>query len=228
MNIPVGTFINIFSVILGGSLGILIKNSLPEKYKKIIFQGIGLFTILLGISMAIPFPNPLIIIFSVLIGRFNRCFANLEERLDNLSSSLKKKLNLKDSKFNEGLITAFLIYCIGSMTILGAINEGISGDNSLLITKSVLDGFTSIALASTFGIGVIFSIIPMLIFQGGLTLLASFFGNFFTESLIQYLTSTGGILILGIGINLLELKKISVLNLLPSLIVVVVLFLLFV
>ena len=228
MNIPVGTFINIFSVILGGSLGILIKNSLPEKYKKIIFQGIGLFTILLGISMAIPFPNPLIIIFSILIGGLIGVLLNLEERLDNLSSSLKKKLNLKDSKFNEGLITAFLIYCIGSMTILGAINEGISGDNSLLITKSVLDGFTSIALASTFGVGVIFSVIPMLIFQGGLTLLASFFGNFFTESLIQYLTSTGGILILGIGINLLELKKISVLNLLPSLIVVVVLFLLFV
>lgn len=228
MNIPVGTFINIFSVILGGSLGILIKNSLPEKYKKIIFQGIGLFTILLGISMAIPFPNPLIIIFSVLIGGLIGVLLNLEERLDNLSSSLKKKLNLKDSKFNEGLITAFLIYCIGSMTILGAINEGISGDNSLLITKSVLDGFTSIALVSTFGVGVIFSVIPMLIFQGGLTLLASFFGNFFTESLIQYLTSTGGILILGIGINLLELKKISVLNLLPSLIVVVVLFLLFV
>ncbi len=228
MNIPVGTFINIFSVILGGSLGILIKNSLPEKYKKIIFQGIGLFTILLGISMAIPFPNPLIIIFSVLIGGLIGVLLNLEERLDNLSSSLKKKLNLKDSKFNEGLITAFLIYCIGSMTILGAINEGISGDNSLLITKSVLDGFTSIALASTFGVGVIFSVIPMLIFQGGLTLLASFFGNFFTESLIQYLTRTGGILILGIGINLLELKKISVLNLLPSLIVVVVLFLLFV
>lgn len=228
MNIPVGTFINTFSVILGGSLGILIKNSLPEKYKKIIFQGIGLFTILLGISMAIPFPNPLIIIFSILIGGLIGVLINLEERLDNLSSILKKKLNLKDSKFNEGLITAFLIYCIGSMTILGAINEGISGDNSLLITKSVLDGFTSIALASTFGIGVIFSVIPMLIFQGGLTLLASFFGNFFTESLIQYLTSTGGILILGIGINLLELKKISVLNLLPSLIVVVVLFLLFV
>ncbi len=228
MNIPVGTFINIFSVILGGSLGILIKNSLPEKYKKIIFQGIGLFTILLGISMAIPFPNPLIIIFSVLIGGLIGVLLNLEERLDNLSSGLKNKLNLKDSKFNEGLITAFLIYCIGSMTILGAINEGISGDNSLLITKSVLDGFTSIALVSTFGVGVIFSVIPMLIFQGGLTLLASFFGNFFTESLIQYLTSTGGILILGIGINLLELKKISVLNLLPSLIVVVVLFLLFV
>ncbi len=227
MNLPIGTFINILSVLLGGTLGIIIKNSLPEKYKSIIFQSIGLFTILLGISMAIPFPNPLVIIFAILIGGLIGVLLNLEEKLDSLSSNLKKKLNLKDSKFNEGLITAFLIYCIGSMTILGAINEGVSGDNNLLITKSVLDGFTSIALASTFGVGVLFSTIPMLLFQGGLTLLASIFGNFFTESLIQYLTSIGGILILGIGINLLDLKKISVLILLPSLIVVVILFLLF-
>jgi hypothetical protein len=228
MTIPIGTFVNILTVILGGSIGLLIKNSLPEKYKTIIFQGIGLFTIALGLSMAIPFPNPLIIIFAILIGGLLGVLLNLEKKLDNLSTNIKNKLNLKDSKFNEGLITAFLIYCIGSMTILGAINEGVSGDNSLLITKSVLDGFTSIALASTFGIGVIFSTVPMLIFQGGLTILASLFGNFFTESLIQYLTSTGGILILGIGINLLDIKKISVLNLLPSLIVVVILFLLFV
>ena len=228
MTLPIGTFINILSVVIGGSIGLVIKNSVPEKYKTRIVQGIGLFTIVLGISMAIPFPNPLIIIFAILIGGLIGVLINLEKRLDNLSSSIKKKLNLKDSKFNEGLLTAFLIYCIGSMTILGAINEGVSGDNSLLITKSVLDGFTSIALASTFGIGVIFSIVPMLIFQGGLTIFASIFGNFFTESLIQYLTSTGGILILGIGINLLDIKKISVLNLLPSLLVVVLLFLLFV
>jgi uncharacterized membrane protein YqgA involved in biofilm formation len=228
MAIPIGTFVNILSVIVGGSIGIVIKNSLPEKYKKIIFQGIGLFTIALGISMVLPFPNPLIIIFAILIGGLIGVLINLEEKLDILSTSIKKKLNLKDSKFNEGLITAFLIYCIGSMTILGAINEGVSGDNSLLITKSVLDGFTSIALASTFGVGVIFSVVPMLLFQGGLTVLASLLGNFFTESLIQYLTSTGGILILGIGINLLDIKKISVLNLLPSLVVVVILFLLFV
>lgn len=228
MVLPIGTFVNISTVLVGGAIGLVIKNSLPEKYKTIIFQGIGLFTIVLGISMAIPFPNPLIIIFAILIGGLIGVLINLEKRLDNLSTFVKKKLNLKDSQFNEGLITAFLIYCIGSMTILGAINEGINGDNSLLITKSVLDGFTSIALASTFGVGVLFSIVPMLIFQGGLTILSSQFGNFFTESLIQYLTSTGGILILGIGINLLDIKKISVLNLLPSLVVVVLLFLLFI
>jgi hypothetical protein len=228
MNLPIGTFVNIATVIVGSGIGLFIREKLPEKYKKIIFQGIGLFTIALGLSMVLPIPNPLIIIFSVLIGGLIGVFLNIEERLDNLSTVIKKKLKLKDSQFNEGLITAFLIFCIGSMTILGAINEGIKGDNSLLITKSVLDGFTSIALSSTFGIGVMFSAIPMLIFQGGLTVLASFLGDFFTESLIQYMACTGGILIVGIGINLLEIKKISVLNLLPSLVIVVILFLLFV
>ncbi|MHC1716388.1 MAG: DUF554 domain-containing protein [Candidatus Dojkabacteria bacterium] len=228
MVFPLGTIINIVAVILGSSIGLIIRNKLPEKYKKTIFQGIGLFTIVLGISMALPIPNPLIIIFSILIGGLIGTFLKVEDRLENLSSVIKRELNLKDSQFNEGLITAFLIYCIGSMTILGAINEGIKGDSSLLMTKSVLDGFTSIALSSTFGIGVMFSTIPMLIFQGGLTVLASLFGNFFTESLIQYLSCTGGILILGIGFNLLEIKKISILNLLPSLIIVVILFLLFI
>ena len=228
MVLPLGTLINVGTVVVGSCIGLFVKEKLPEKYKKIIFQGIGLFTIALGLSMVLPIPNPLIIIFSILIGGIIGVFLKVEERLDNLSTAIKNKLKLKDSQFNEGLITAFLIFCIGSMTILGAINEGIKGDNSLLITKSVLDGFTSIALSSTFGIGVLFSTIPMLIFQGGLTILASFFGNFFTESLIQYLACTGGILIVGIGINLLELKKISVLNLLPSLVVVVILFLLFV
>ena len=227
MIFPLGTIINIGAVILGGSIGLIVKQNLPERYKLIIFQAIGLFTILLGISMALPLPNPLLIVFALLIGGTIGVALKLERKMETLSTNIGKNLKLKDSKFNEGLVTAFLIYCIGSMTILGSINEGINGDNSLLLTKSVMDGFTSIALASTFGVGVLFSTIPMLIFQGGLTILASFLGAFFTESLIQYLSCIGGILIIGVGINLLELKKISVLNLLPSLIVIIVLCLLF-
>jgi len=144
-----------------------------------------------------------------------------------MSNTLKNRLKFKDQGFTEGLVTAFLIFCIGSMTIVGALNEGISGDKSLLLTKSMLDGFTSIALASTFGAGVLFSVIPMLIFQGGLTVFAGQFHSLFSQVLLAQLTATGGVLILGISLNLLEIKSIKVINLLPSLLVVIFLTVLF-
>lgn len=147
----------------------------------------------------------------------------LDKRIETLSDALKSKLKFKDQGFTEGLVTAFLIFCIGSMTIVGALNEGISGDKSLLLTKSMLDGFTSIALASTFGVGVLFSVIPMLVVQGGITVFAGLFQNLFSDILLAQLTATGGVLILGIGINLLEIKTIKVINLLPSLLVVLIL-----
>lgn len=228
MVIPLGTLINMGTVIAGSIVGIVFRNILPEKYKKIIFQGVGLFTIALGISMSVEMENPLIVIFAILIGGLIGELIKLEEFFENISGNLKRRLNLKGSQFSEGLITAFLIFCTGSMTILGAIQEGTGGDNSLLVTKSILDGFTSIALASTFGVGVMFSIIPMFIFQGGLTVLSSTFSEIFSESLIGYLSAVGGLMILGIGINLLEIKKIKVANFLPALLVVGVLYFLFV
>ena len=171
--------------------------------------------------------NPLFVIFAILIGGLLGEAVNLESFFNSISGKVKKKFNLKGSKFTEGLITSTLLYCIGSMTVLGAIEEGTGGGNTLLITKSVMDGFASLALASTFGIGVLFSILPMLVYQGGLTILASVLGGVLTESMIQYLSATGGLLILGIGINLLEIKKVKVANLLPSLVIVVILYVLF-
>ncbi len=224
MAFPIGTLINIVAVVIGSTIGLLFRNTLKEKYKQIVFQAIGLFTIVLGISMAVEMKNPLIVIFAIIIGGLIGELINLDIFFDSFAEQIKNKLHLKEQKFTEGLITAFLLFCIGSMTILGSIQEGIDGDNSLLITKSVLDGFSSIALASTFGIGVLFSIVPMLIFQGGLTILASLVGEFVPVDLISYLSAIGGILILGIGINLLEIKKIKVINLLPSLIIVIVIY----
>lgn len=221
---PIGTFINIGAVIVGSLIGLLFRKTLKEKYKLIVFQGLGLITIILGISMSMNVGNPLIIIFAILIGGLIGEFINLQDHIDLLAEKVKRRFKFKEQKFTDGLVTSFLLFCIGSMTILGSIQEGTTGNNELLITKSVLDGFSSIALASTFGIGVLFSIIPMLIFQGGLTLLASLFGNIISEDLIMYLSATGGILILGIGINLLEIKKIKVVNLLPSLLVVVIIY----
>lgn len=176
--------------------------------------------------MALRVDNLLILIFSILIGGILGELFHLETRINNLSDRLKTRLGSKETGFTEGLVTAFLIFCIGSMTIVGALNEGLTGDRSLLLTKSVLDGFTSIALASTFGIGVLFSIVPMLFFQGVLTVFAGLFSSFFSETLMNQLTATGGVLILGIGFNLLEIKQIKVVNLLPSLLVICILTLL--
>lgn len=224
---PIGTFINIIAVIVGSVIGLLLGSRFPEKIKIIAFQALGLISLLIGMQMALKVENPLTLIFAILIGAIIGEFINLEKIFDSAGEFLKQKVKSKNAKFTEGLVTAFLIFCIGSMTIVGSINEGVSGDRTLLLTKSMLDGFTSIALASTFGIGVMFSVVPMLILQGGLTLFAGMFQPFFTPNLINQLTATGGILILGIGINLLELKKIKVINMLPALLVIILLTLIF-
>ncbi len=148
---------------------------------------------------------------------------DLEKHFEGLGDFLSRKIKSKEKNFAEGLVTAFLIFCVGSMTILGAIEEGLTGGYSLLLAKSVLDGFTSLALASTYGIGVLFSFIPLLVYQGGLTVLAIQCQGFFSERVINELTAVGGVLILGLSINLLGIKKIKVANLLPALVIIVLL-----
>ncbi|MFP4548073.1 MAG: DUF554 domain-containing protein [Fidelibacterota bacterium] len=218
-----GTLINIIAVIAGSTIGLLFNKSLPEKVIKPVFQVIGLFTLVLGISMAIKGEEILLIIFSLVLGTIIGSALDLDNKFQNFSNWLQKKINLKNEKFTEGLITAFLLFCMGSMTILGAFEEGLGGKPNLLLAKSVLDGFSSIALSAGLGIGVMFSVIPLLIFQGGLTLLAAFLEQFFTPAIINELTATGGILLLGLGLNILELKKVKIMNMLPALIIIVLL-----
>lgn len=224
---PYGTFINMAAVLVGGTIGLLLHQNLPKSVQLIAFQAIGLCTLFLGVQMSLQVKDPLILIFSVLIGGVAGELMHLDVGIERLSDWLKRLVRSGDANFTQGMVSAFLIFCIGSMTIVGALNEGISGDWSLLLTKSVLDLFTSIALASTYGVGVLFSVIPMLIFQGGLTVFASQFGDLFGPTLLAQLTATGGILILGIGINLLDIKQIKVINMMPALLVAVVLAALF-
>lgn len=147
----------------------------------------------------------------------------LETKVEHVADIMKHKLKVGNERFSEGMVTAFLLYCMGSLTILGAIDEGLGNGSSLLITKSIMDGFASIALASAFGVGVAFSVIPLLIYQGGLTLLTIFLGNYFSEAITNDMTAVGGILLVGLGINILEIKKIKVLNMLPALLVAILL-----
>ena len=219
----IGTIVNVIAIILGSILGILIKSRFPEKVNKIIFQVIGLFTITLGITMAIKTNNFLIVAFSLIIGSVIGELIDIEKYLEISTEKLKNKLKNSSDKFSEGFITATLIYCIGPMAILGSIEEGLGNAPNLLFAKSVLDGVASIALVSALGIGVIFSTIPLLIYQGGITLFANYVSSYLSDALIVELSAVGGILLLGLGMNIAEIKKFRVVNMLPSLLVVVIL-----
>jgi hypothetical protein len=224
MGIPWGTIVNALSVIVGGALGLVFKKrleNLPVRFEKIVFQAIGLFTLLMGVMMVIKAIEPLSIVLSLIIGGLLGEWLMIEERLEHLGERFKTALKSKDSRFAEGMVTAFLIFCVGSLTIMGAIDEGLRGDPSLLFVKSVLDGTVAISLAATLGIGVLFSFIPLLIFQLAVTVIAVLFRDLFSPQIIDQLTATGGVLVLGLGFNLLDIKKIRVGNLLPAIILVV-------
>ncbi|MDY0018436.1 MAG: DUF554 domain-containing protein [Anaerolineae bacterium] len=223
---PVGTLINVATVLLGSTLGLLLRRRFPQAIQTIIFQSVGLATLVLGVQMALEGENFLVLIFSLIIGGIVGELLHLDVWVESLATMLKDKIHIGEATFVEGLITAFLLFCVGSMTIVGALNEGLSADRTLLLTKSLLDGFTSIALASVYGVGVLFAVVPLFLVQGGLTLLAGQFQGLFSPLLINGLTAVGGVLILGIGLTLLELKAIKTTNLLPSLAVVVILTLL--
>jgi hypothetical protein len=217
MILPLGTLVNVAAVLVGGAIGLILHDRLPKRVKEIVFQGLGLCTLVIGMKMALVVENPLLLIFSIVLGGMLGAALRLEHAFERLGDHLKKTVGSASGGFTDGLITAFLIFCIGSLTILGAIDEGLRGDPTLYYTKAVLDGFASIALAATYGVGVLFSVIPMFIYQFGLTLAAVPAQAFFTDFMIAQLTCTGGALILGIGINLLKLSRIPLSDFLPSL-----------
>ena len=223
-HLPIATFINMAAVVVGSLLGLWLNNIFPEEMKDIIFQAIGLGTLVIGLLMCLKIQDGymLIFIFSLIIGGIIGQAVGVDEILVNLGNNLKESLNVGEGLFTEGLVTAFLLFCVGSMTILGAIEEGLSGKRELLLVKSTLDGITSVAFAATYGIGVLFSIIPMLFVQGGITLAAGRLESFFTPTILSQISVTGGALILAIGINMLKLGEINIENLLPSIVVVVI------
>jgi len=214
-----GTIVNAVAVIIGSSLGIILRGRFPERVKGIVFQGIGLVTLFIGFQMSLRASNLVALFFSILIGAIIGEILNIEGRMESLGDFIKSKFSSKQDKFVEGFITAFLIFCMGSMTIIGSIEDGLNGNPSILYAKSMLDGFASISLASVLGLGVLFSAIPLLLYQGGITALAFLSRAFFTENVINEMSAAGGIMLIGLGINILEIRKIRVANLLPSLII---------
>ena len=218
----IGTLVNTGAVIAGSVIGLVFKKALPEKYQTIYFQAVGLFTLLLGVKMSLDISAPLLVVLSLVLGGIMGEATRLEDRVEQLGFWIKAKTNSQNDRFTDGLTTAFLLFCMGAMTITGAIEEGFGKTSDLLLTKSIMDFFSSIMLASALGIGVLFSAVLLLLFQGGITVLVSLIGKDIPSEIISEITVVAGVILIGLGINLLEIKKLKIINLLPALLFIAI------
>ncbi len=217
-----GTIINVIAILVGGAAGLLFGARLSGKLKETVISGMGLFTTAVGLQMFLETENPLIVLGALIVGAILGEWWGIENGLRRMGEWLEKRFagggEAESSRFVRGFMTASLLYLIGPMAILGSISDGLKGDYSTLAIKSVLDGFASIAFASSLGIGVLFSALPTLVYQGGISLLAAQLNTLVTPQMMGELTATGGVLLMGVGVSsLLELKKIRVGNFLPAL-----------
>ena len=222
-----GTLVNTGAVIIGSLLGLAIGSKFTQKINSIVMHGLGLATILIGIKMAIQTQSVLLIIGSLVLGGITGELLRIEDGIEWLGNFIKSKIKSDSANFTLGFVTASLVFCVGPMTVIGSIQDGISGNASVLYAKSILDGFASLVFASTLGLGVLFSALTVLIIQGGLTLLGNSLTFLLQPVALNELIATGGLIIVGIGLYLLDIKKIRVANLLPALVFAVVLALIF-
>ncbi|KKC30334.1 DUF554 domain-containing protein [Caldanaerobacter subterraneus] len=212
-----GTIVNSIAIIVGGTIGTLLKVGIPDRFKNIVMQGVALSVAIIGISSGLQFNNLMLVIMSLVIGGVIGEALDIEGYLNRLGDTLQRKLSKDNgSTISKGFVTASLVYCVGAMAIVGSLKEGLSGDHSILFAKSVLDGISSIIFASTFGVGVIFSAISVFLYQGSITVGASFLQGLLIKPVIDDMTAVGGVLIFAISLNMLEIKSIKVANLLPS------------
>jgi uncharacterized protein len=224
-----GTIVNAAAIVIGGLLGILLPG-IPENVKRTVMQGLGLAIAVLGLSMALKTDNLLIMIVSLVAGGLLGEWMQVEQRLERVGHWLERKSGTltrlggpSRSRISEGFVTSTLVYCVGAMAILGSIDSGLRHDHMILYTKSLLDGFSSIIFASTLGVGVLFSSVPVFVYQGciaiGASVITLLVGDDMLNAMIKEVSAVGGVLIIGIGLNVLEIKRIHVGNLLPSLLV---------
>jgi uncharacterized membrane protein YqgA involved in biofilm formation len=216
-----GTIINAIAIIVGGALGLLFRKGFPERISQTTLQVLGLFTLVIGLGMAIQGQELIMVLISLALGAGLGEWLDIEGRLDRFGSWLERRLHVTEKSPAKGFIYASLLFCVGSMAIVGSITDGLKGDPSILVTKAVMDGIISIPFAASMGFGVLGSAVPILIYQGSLTLLASKVQSVFTPIMVRELTSVGGVIVIGIGVNILGLQKIRVGNFIPALVFIV-------
>jgi len=214
-----GTIVNGLAIIAGSLLGLLFSKGIPDNYKEIILSAVGLSVVLIGIKSALVSDSLMVIIFSLVIGSLIGEAMRIEKRLGDLGDFLESRVAAKSSdssSFSRGFVTASLVFCVGSMAIVGSLESGLTGNHQTLFAKSVLDGVTSVIFASTMGLGVMFSSVAVFLYQGLITLTAVFMKNFLVAETIEQMTSVGGMLIVAIGFNMLKITAIRVGNLIPA------------
>jgi uncharacterized protein len=218
-----GTVVNAVTVLVGSGIGLGIGRHVPDRVQRIITTGLGLCTLLIGLQMALKAQNILVVIGSLVMGGVLGELLGLEALLERLGARLRRAVGSDSGTFVAGFVTASLVFCVGPMTVVGSIQEGLGGGAELLYTKALLDGAASIAFASALGVGVAFAALTVLVVQTPLTLLGGQLAGLLRPEIVSEMTATGGLLILAIGFLLLDIKRLPVANLLPSLAVVILL-----
>lgn len=214
-----GTIVNSLAIIAGSLLGLFFSRGIPDRYKEIILSAVGLSVVLIGVKSALTSDSLMVIIFSLVLGSLIGEALKIEKRLAQLGDFLESRVAARSSdssSFSRGFVTASLVFCVGSMAIVGSLESGLTGNHQTLFAKSVLDGVTSVIFASTMGLGVMFSSVAVFLYQGMITLTAVFMKNFLVPETIEQMTSVGGMLIVAIGFNMLKITTIRVGNLLPA------------
>jgi len=221
--ILLGSIANAAAIIIGGVVGSIFKRGLRERFSSLIMSALGLFTLAIGMMFAVESKNIMIVVFSLVLGAILGEWIDIEKKMNDLGNFAEDKLKVHEGSFSQGFVTASLLFCVGSMAIMGALQSGLANDHKILLTKALMDGITSIVFASTLGIGVVLSSLPVFIYQSIITLLASVIAPFLSEAVITEMTATGGVLLIGVGINILEIKKIKVGNMLPAIFLPIIL-----
>ena len=216
-----GVFVNVIAILVGGCIGLVINKGLNENVKKVVMQAIGLSVLIIGISGAIETQDSLLLVMSLVIGGAIGAIIHIDAKLEKFGKNVEDKFG-KDGGFAKGFVMATLIYTVGAMSILGSLQAGLDGDNTTLYIKSILDGVTAIIFTATLGYGVLFSAIPVLLFQGSIVLLSRWIEPFLIGNAQLEMSAVGSVIIVGIGITLLDIKKINLGDLLPSIFIPVI------
>ncbi|MGI6168584.1 MAG: DUF554 domain-containing protein [Christensenellales bacterium] len=212
-----GALVNAAAILAGGSIGLLFGKRLPQSYMKPILYVLGLVIFAMGLSYVLETSQILVIIISIILGTLLGTFLRLDDRLEALAVYLQKRIHIGNGRFAEGFTTSTLLYCVGALAITGSIQGGLQDDHTLIFLKSIIDGTTAIFFASTLGVGVLFSAVPVVLYQGTIALSASALAPVLTSGVITEISATGGIALLALALNMTEIKSSKVANMLPSL-----------